>query len=274
MTSAARLDRPVARRHVWLVFGGVLLIWLLVLFGIYRVIHSHFQAQLPLQNQALALQLPKFMPVAAEVHNTLVSELTHVLDVDVPVNQRVQATFPAQIPTQIALDTQVALRTVIDYRASVRVAAEFELQVPLKPFMLPGSLPVRLPLAFDVPVHLKVPVDTVLPVALRTPVIARIAGPVSLPLQTTLSSRVALATTLHTPVLTRLQAKLLFPTLEPVEVSLARADLRMPVHWIDPLHRQMLNPPTTVEALVRLPRQAAAILYDPERRPPGLRKVQ
>ena len=265
------LDRPVGLKTAFVAVGLTLLLYLLVLLLVYTLAASKITASFPLRDTAMAIQLPKFMPVTSSVHNELRAELNQTLDVTVPVDQWVSARFPKRISLDATLDTVVNLETTIRYQDEIAVTAIFDMVVPVSNPIMPIELPVLLPLTFRVPVDLTVPVNHPLPVAMRLPVIASVPDPVPVHLQASLRSQVPIDTSLDASVITQAEAHLMFPTA-PVDLSLAQADLSLGIGDLSLVRRSLDYPrQVAVGSNVKMPAETLIYIYDAAKRPPDWR---
>lgn len=262
------LSQPAQRKHAWIAITCTVAIWLLLLLSAGLWSLSNLNSTIPLQQAPLAIQLPKFMPVSSTVSNQLVAHLDHSLSVQVPVNQAIEAYLPHSIPTDINLSTRIDLKTTINYQAMVPIESVFEMDAPIDHPLVPFNIPIKLPMAFEVPVNLEIPVHQTIPLNLQTTVIAKVAKPVPAELITTLKSEVPIKATINTKVVSNAEAHLMLPTA-PIQLNLTRADLTIAMKDIS-LVRSELNYPEQ-KALRPIDQRDLIYVYDANKKPPSWR---
>ncbi|MDX1695768.1 MAG: hypothetical protein R3208_18525 [Ketobacteraceae bacterium] len=262
------LDRTITFKTAIGAVATTVVIYLCILLLFYGFVSDRLLAQFTLDEVPIAIQLPKFMPVTSVVHNELRAELDDVLDVTVPVDQWINARFPRRFPVEVSLNTMVQLKTSVRYTAVIPVSAMFELRVPIQNPVAPVTVPVRLPLSFEVPVDFTIPVDHQLPVNLTTGVIAAVPDPVPVHLRAALRSRVPLDTQLDARVLTKAEAHLMFPTT-PVDLSLTHTDLGLNLGDISLVRRSLGYPAAvTNQQKTGMTPKALIYVYDAAKQPP------
>lgn len=262
------MQRTVTRKQAFFALVLTLSVWLLLLVTAFSLAQRHLQAGFTMQNVPLAIQLPKYMPVKSAVHNRLTAQLDDTLEINVPIEQWVDARFPRAIPVRAKLSTAVELNTQVKYQAQLPVDALFELVVPVKSPIVPAislDVPVKIPLKFQVPVDLTIPVKETIPVDLDTLVVAEINDPVPALLKTDLYSQVPVRARLNAKVLTQAEALLMFPTA-PIDLQLANTDLRIAIGDLS-LVRKSLNYPVVTKAAKINPKDLVYV-YDAAKKPP------
>lgn len=179
--------RPVRRHHVWLVLGGILLAWLMVVAAGTWHVMRHWQASAKLTNLPVRLSLPAGLKAQADIESAIRTRLDIRPMVNVPFNQQVKVSLDQALDGRATVRTVLPVQTSVHFKGDIPVNTLVALDVPVVSWL--PRFKVMLPVVASVPVDLTVPVDVKLPLVLDMPVQGRLAGALSLPIRTQVTMR-------------------------------------------------------------------------------------
>lgn len=224
--------RPVRPWTLVWVSLATLALWALAMVWLVWTLRAQWEARVVLHDQAIGLSLPQGLQAHADVLTRVATQVNEVQTVQVPLKQTLQVRLPDVLRSQARVHTTVPVDTAFHYEALVPVETELVAEVPVVGWLPPFK--VRLPLRTEVPVKLSVPIRADVPLVLDVTGEGRIAGPLSVPLDTVLRLRVPVRASLEAEVVNRMA----FTLLEASPVIPLRLDgsiVRLPlrdVSWV------------------------------------------
>lgn len=190
-----------------LILAGWAALGLVVLGGILGfMLYTHLALGLPLKDQPGLLQLPALLKARATATNTVAIRLHGNIDATVPFRQDLSIPLTGTYPADMALDTLVPLRFVIEYHGSIPIHSSTEIQATTdlvlhKKFLPKFPLRITVPLDFQLPVTLKVPVDTRMRFSYHGPVRFAFNQTVTVPVDTVIRARLPVDRDVNAPIL-------------------------------------------------------------------------
>lgn len=219
------MKRPLA-------LAAVVVVALVLLGGVLGfLLYTHLALGIPLRDQAGLLRLPPVMQVRAKATNTVAIRLNGMIDATVPFKQTVQLPLNDSYPAQMVLDTVVPLRFTIHYQGRIPIHAEADVEgttdlVLHRRFLPKFHLHTKVPLDFEVPVSLSVPVDTPLHLVYRGPIRFAINQTLNVPMDTELRTRFRVDRDVQAPILASFGLRV-EPPAAPVPIVVRQADLKL-----------------------------------------------
>jgi len=222
--------RPVRRRHVVLVMGGVALVWIAAVASTAWFTRAHWQTSVTLRDQNITLRLPTGMPARAEVSTPLHTRLDTHATVAVPIDQMVRVQLMNKLGAQAVINTTVPVDTTVEFHQDVPVETSIEMKVPVVSWL--PAMNVVVPVKFSVPVPMTVPIPTPVPLALDVHVAGQVSEAMAVPIHTTMRLKVPIHARLQAEILNRAEFNLV-GLQQPFNLSIAHAQVQMPLRDID-----------------------------------------
>lgn len=196
-------------------------------------VYTHLILGFTLKEQAGFLLLPKSVDSQATATNLIAIKLKGRIDAEVPFKQDLKLPLHGTYLADIALDTQVPLKFMIHYQGVVPINTFTDIQgttelVTGRHWFLPKfKLRTKIPLNFNLPISLTVPVDTHIRFVYAGPLTLQLNQTVTSPIDTILRTYLMVDREVKTPVLASFGLRL-YPPQAPTPV-LVDADLRLPL---------------------------------------------
>lgn len=218
------------RRHL---LAGACLVLLLVLVGgaLGFLGYTRLVLGLTLNDQPVLLRLPEQLDARVRALNKVTVGLDGDVSARVPLRQSFAVPLRGTYEADVAFDADIPLRTVIHYQGMVPVdtvvALASDTGLVFNKRWLP-KFPVRtnVPLRFNFPVNLTVPLDTRIRLAYRGPVRFSFNQTLTVPIDTVLRTRFHLDRDAEAPVQADFTLRTYLPQT-PVAAVIRHADLRL-----------------------------------------------
>lgn len=217
--------RPVQPLALFAVGSVLLLIWLVVMTTSVWYFYEHWEARLTLLDQAVSLRLPAGMQAVAEITSPVRTKLNIQPLLHVPVKQHVMAEITDPLATTVRIDTTLPVDTSVTVDQVVPIKTVLNLSVRLKSWL--PSIPVSMPVTLNVPVHLTVPIKASVPVALDLQVTGDLPKHLDIPIDAVFDVRPQVKGDIEVR-LNRLTSFTLLGPVEPIPVTIERANVRVP----------------------------------------------
>lgn len=231
-TSARGWHRAVGWPALVLVSLTILLLWLASMVSLLWWWRDHWQGMALIEGLQLTLDVPTGLQAMAEVHSTVHTRLDLNPRVAVPIDQTLQVVVAGPIEAQTRLQAVVPVQTEVAFEALIPVQTQVQAKVPVVSWL--PAMTVNLPVAFDVPVKVKVPVSAALPLDLNLAVRTEVPGPLTVPLKTVVHTRVPVQGDLRARV-TREASFALDHGLQALPLVVTRSLMHLPfkdVSWL------------------------------------------
>lgn len=220
------LQHPVQRRHMWLMLGLTLLVWIGAAIWAARQVVQQGVATIALSTLPLSLSLPAGLKAHADIASDVHSHLNVRAQVVVPIDQTMHVGLAQTIVTQVALETEVPITTSVRFKGDIPVDTLVALDVPVVSWL--PRFQVVVPVKVVVPVDITVPVNTRVPLHLNMPVEARLVSAPPLPIK----ARLPVEVRVESPVVGRVVNRAGFTVVGPMSalpVGLRAVDIKVPL---------------------------------------------
>lgn len=189
---------------------------------------------LTLSEQAVLLQLPEQLEARVRAVNQVAVRLDGDVSARVPLKQSFTVPLQGTYQAEVAFEAEIPLRTVMHYQGMVPVDAVAELAgntglVIDRAWLPKFPLRAKVPLRFDFPIALSVPLDTRIRLAYRGPVSFAFNQTLTVPVDTVLDTRLHIARDAVAPVRTSFRLRAL-PPQAPVPAIIRHAELMVPLN--------------------------------------------
>ncbi|HET8882659.1 MAG TPA: hypothetical protein VFM56_10835 [Solimonas sp.] len=212
----------VAGAGLLIAAGGWLGFWLF----------AHLILGLTLSDQPGMVRFPPTTPATAVARNKVKIKLNGYIDAEVPFKQVLNLPLSGHYDAEASFDTVVPVSFTIRYRGAIPVdtmatihgVTDFNYQKVKR--LRNVAFTAQIPLRFEQPIALTVPVRANLHLVYRGPLGVHFNQTVSAPVDTTLHTRLLAVREIETPILARFGLDVHWPQT-PVPVIISNADLRL-----------------------------------------------
>lgn len=217
----------------YLLAGGLATLALIVIGGaIGFLAYTRLVFGLTLHDQAVLLRLPPVIEARVKAVNKVAVRLDGEVSARIPLKQSFTVPLRGSYEADVAFDADVPLRMVMHYRGVVPVDAVADLAgttglVVDRAWLPKFPLRARVPLHFDFPVDLTVPLDTHIRLAYRGPLRFAFNQTLTVPIDTVLKTRFHLDRDAEAPVQTAFVLRA-WPPQTPAPLMIRDAELALP----------------------------------------------
>ncbi len=221
------------RRAGRLLAGGLASLALIVFGGaIGFFAYTRLVFGLTLQDQVVLLRLPPVLEARVRAVNPVAVRLDGEVSARIPLKQSFTVPMRGSYEADAAFEADIPLRMVMHYRGVVPVDAVADLAghtglVVDRRWLPKFPLRAKVPLRFDFPVDLTVPLDTRIRLAYRGPVRFAFDQTLTVPVDTVLRTRFHLDRDAEAPVQTAFMLRA-YPPQRPVPLRIDHARLSLP----------------------------------------------
>lgn len=220
------------------VIGLSLMVAMACLFGggLGMLIYLRLVVNLDVSQQSLWLRLPDGLRALADISDPVPVRIDGKVSATVPIAQTFQLPLSGSYVAQVAFNTDIPLKTTVTYQGSIPIRAFADLRgstaLVLDSHFLPKfDLMARVPLNFDLPVTLTVPIDTRIALAYRGPLSFTLKQTLALPIRTVVQTTFPLHREAQAPVLARIGLQVHAPTAA-VPLIIEQATLQLPLRQL------------------------------------------
>lgn len=201
--------------------------------GLGVLIYLRLVVDLDVSQQRILLRLPDGLRVLADISDPVPVRMDGMVTATVPIDQTFQLPLSGRYVAQVAFNTDIPLKTSVTYKGSIPVRAFADLRgstalVVDSRFVPKFELMARVPLNFDLPVTLTVPIDTRIALAYRGPLSFTLNQSLAVPIRTVVHARFPLHREAQAPVLARIGMQVHAPTAA-IPLVIERATLSLPL---------------------------------------------
>lgn len=217
VTQKAKASLPFSRG---LLLGAVLLVGLGSMVGFWC--YAYLSVGIDLSNQQGKMALPAEITVNVAATNTFDIRLDGTVNVEVPIRQKIVLPLAGSYETFIKLDTPIPVDFKVHYQGSIPVKTMAEINdttALVLPHLPKFPLRLQVPLEFDLPVDMIIPVNTTLHFAYEGPVMLRFDQNTSTRLNTVLHTQIPLNQMMRVPLLSSFDLKI-YPEAKPLGMVL------------------------------------------------------
>ena len=201
--------------------------------GLGVLIYLLLAVDLDVSQQRILLRLPDGLRALADISDPVPVRMDGMVTATVPIDQTFQLPLSGSYVAQVAFNTDIPLKTRVNYKGSIPVRAFADLRgstalVADSRFLPKFDLMARVPLNFDLPVTLTVPIDTRIALAYRGPLSFTLNQSLAVPIRTVVHARFPLHREAQAPVLARIGMQVHAPTAA-IPLVIERATLSLPL---------------------------------------------
>ncbi len=201
--------------------------------GLGVLIYLRLVVDLDVSQQRIWLRLPDGLRAQADIKDPVPVRIDGMVSASVPINQTFQLPLRGSYVAQVAFNADIPLKTSVTYKGSIPIRAFADLRgstalVVDSRFLPKFDLMARVPLSFDLPVTLTVPIDTRIALAYRGPLSFTLNQNLALPIRTVVHARFPLHRDAQAPVLARIGLQVHAPTAA-IPLVIEQATLRLPL---------------------------------------------
>ncbi len=219
-------------RRPWrIVLVGVGLFVCLVVGGIGGVLaYLHVAFGFTLRDQPVRMRLPPTMKIRAEITNVLDVDLNAAVTAEVPIQQVFRPRLRGRYDTEVSLEADVPVAFTVRHQAVLPVDTFADIEAHANFIFVKEyrniQIHAKVPMKFDLPVDLTIPVEQTLHVVFRGPMAFEIDQGVTLPVNETIVVHVPIDEKLSTPVTAAFDLQVKIPR-QPIPIIINRTALRM-----------------------------------------------
>lgn len=197
------------------------------------LLYLRLVVDLDVSQQRLSLRLPDGLRAQADIKDPVPIRIDGMVSATVPIAQTFQLPLRGSYVAQVAFNADIPLKTRVTYTGSIPVRAFADLRgstalVVDSRFLPKFDLMARVPLNFDLPVTLTVPIDTRIALAYRGPLSFTLNQNLALPIHTVVQTQFPLHRDAQAPVLARVGLQVHAPTTA-IPLVIEQAALRLPL---------------------------------------------
>lgn len=201
--------------------------------GLGVLIYLRLVVDLDVSQQRILLRLPDGLRALADISDPVPVRMDGMVTATVPIDQTFQLPLSGRHVAQVAFNTDIPLKTSVTYKGSIPVRAFADLRgstalVVDSRFLPKFDLMARVPLNFDLPVTLTVPIDTRIALAYRGPLSFTLNQSLAVPIRTVVHARFPLHREAQAPVLARVVMQVHAPTAA-IPLVIEQATLSLPL---------------------------------------------
>lgn len=195
------------------------------------LLYLRLVVDLDVSRQRLWLALPDGFRAQAAIHDPVPIRIDGQVSATVPINQAFALPLRGTHVAQVAFKTDIPLKTRVVYQGSIPIRAVADLRgstalVVDSPWLPTFDVMARVPLDFDLPVTLTVPIDTRIALAYRGPLSFTLNQVLTVPIHTVVKTRFPLHREAQAPVLASVGLQVQAPsTAVPVVIEQGRLAL-------------------------------------------------
>lgn len=222
--------------------GGVLIaIW----------VFKHFNIYIPLENQAVNIELQEALKAKVTIHDALDVDVTGNVKAVIPINEQLIIPVNQTLMPHVYFDNMVPIKTTIPVKEVLKVEQDMPIdtKVTVNVFGKDLSFPLKgvIPIKMDVPIELQVPLDQAVHLKFDSKVRTDLKESLRVPLVTTLDTQIPISGRLNVPVKTPLDATVDVQNVLPVKIQ--QGNLKIPLNSVQLSRSEASTPASTPAAL-------------------------
>lgn len=206
------------------VCGVLLAIW----------VFKHFNIYIPLENQAVNIELQEALQAKVTIHDALDVDVTGNVNAVIPIKDQLVIPVDQTLNPHVYFDNMVPIKTVIPVKEVLKVSQEMPIDTKVKVTVLGKdiTLPLKgiIPINMDVPIDLQVPLDQPVHLKFDTKVRTDLKESLRVPLVTTLNTQIPISGRLNVPVKTPLDTTVDVKNILPVKIQ--QGELKIPLNTV------------------------------------------
>ncbi|MDQ8935721.1 MFS transporter [Acinetobacter rudis] len=216
-------------------------------------VFKHFNIYIPLENQAVNIELQEALKAKVTIHDALDVDVTGNVQAVIPVNEQLTIPVNQTLMPHVYFDNMVPIKTTIPVKEVLKVEQDMPIDTKVKvnvfgkdlSFPLKGVIPIKM----DVPIELQVPLDQAVHLKFDSKVRTDLKESLRVPLVTTLDTQIPINGRLNVPVKTPLNATVNVENVLPVKIQ--QGNLKIPLNSVkllrDPMSAPVSHPVATTQ---------------------------
>lgn len=201
--------------------------------GLGVLIYLRLVVDLDVSQQRIWLHLPDGLRAQADINDPIPVRIDGMVSATVPIDQTFQLPLSGSYVAQAAFNADIPLKTSVTYKGSIPIRAFADLRgstalVVDSRFLPKFDLMARVPLNFDLPVTLTVPIETRIPFVYRGPLRFTLSQTLAVPIHTVVKTTFPLHREAQAPVLARIGLQVHAPAAA-IPLMIEHAVLRLPL---------------------------------------------
>ena len=197
-------------------------------------VFKHFNIYIPLENQAVNIDLQAPLQAKVQIHDALDVDVSGKVDAVIPIHEKLNIPLTQTLTPHVYFDNRVPIKSTIPVKEVLKIAQNMPIdtKVTVKVLGQDISLPLKgnIPIKLDVPIDLKVPLNQIVHLKFDAPVKAVLKQNLRLPLDATLNTNIPIKGHLNVPVKTALAATVDVKNTLPVKIQ--QGQLKIPLNSV------------------------------------------
>ncbi|ENW95729.1 hypothetical protein [Acinetobacter sp. NIPH 298] len=228
-------------------FAVFALIIIANLCGVYIAmwVFKHFNINIPLKDQKVAIDLQEPLQVRVKVKDALDVEVKGRVDAQIPINEQLNVALTQTLTPRVYFDSSVPISTMIPVQEVIKVNQNLPIdtKVQVKILGKDVTLPLKgtIPLQLDVPINIQVPLQQNVHLKFDAPVKTVLKENLNIPLKTQLNANIPIQGKLNVPITSELNASVDVKNTLPVKI--AQGELKIPLSsmYLDRVQSQSVD---------------------------------
>lgn len=197
-------------------------------------VFQHFKIYIPLEDQAVNIDLQEPLQAKVQIHDALDVDVTGRVKTVIPIRENLSVPIQQTLNPIVHFDNQVPIKTIIPVRENLIVNQDLAVDTKVKVRVLGKdiSLPLKgmIPIKLDVPIEMDVPLDQLVHLKFEAPVQANLKENLRIPLKTDLDVDIPVEGHLNAPVKTALEASVDVQNTLPIKIK--KGELVIPLNTL------------------------------------------
>lgn len=197
-------------------------------------VFQHFKIYIPLEDQAVNIDLQEPLQAKVQIHDALDVNVTGRVKTTIPIRENLSIPVQQTLNPIVHFDNQVPIKTVIPVRENLIVDQNLAVDTKVKVRILGKdiTLPLKgtIPIKLDVPVEMDVPLDQMVHLKFQAPVQADLKENLRIPLNKDLDVDIPVQGHLNAPIKTALEASVNVQNTLPIKIQ--KGELVIPLNTL------------------------------------------
>nr|WP_068972796.1 MFS transporter [Acinetobacter wuhouensis] len=195
-------------------------------------VFKHFSIYIPLENQAVSIDLKAPLQAKVQIHDALDVDVTGKVNAEIPINEKLNVPITQTLTPRVYFDNQVPIETTIPVKEILKINQNMPIDTKVKVQVLGKdiTLPLKgtIPIQMDVPIDLQVPLKQQVHLKFDAPVKTVLKESLHVPLVTTLKANIPIQGHLNVPIKSALEATVDVQNTLPVKIE--KGQLTIPLN--------------------------------------------
>ena len=197
-------------------------------------VFQNFKIYIPLENQAVDIDLQEPLQASVQIHDTLNVNVSGKINAQVPIRENLNIPIKQTLNPRIYFDNQVPIKTVIPVRETLQVDEDLavDTKVQVKILGKEISLPLKgiIPIKLNVPIKMDVPLEQEIRLKFEAPVQVRLLENLKIPLSTDIDARIPVEGQIRAPIQSALNATVHVENTLPIKIR--KGEMLIPLNTL------------------------------------------